>query len=506
MHNPRVPWRRLLLRLSHAMTISATSPRLGRAGLYLLLAGQLLPLIDFSIVNVALDAIARALHASEVELELIVAVYGVAFAVCLAMGGRLGDNYGRRRVFTIGVLLFTLASVLCGLASAVWMLLAARVLQGAAAALAVPQILATIHIGLQGREHSRALGLYAAIGGLAFVIGQVLGGVLVTVDVGGLGWRNVFLVNLPIGLLVAACAPRLLPETRSPHPAAVDGPGTLLLALVILCLLLPMSLGPVLHWPWPCAVALGAVPPLLYVLWRVELREEAAGGFPLLPPRLLRLPSVRLGMVIAVLFFSSWGGFMFAMALTLQAGARLSPLQSGNAFIALGLSYFVGSLFTGRAVARFEKTTVLLLGCLVQMGGLALMIATLRHVWPEPSIMSLVPASLPIGFGQAFIVGCFFRIGLSEVPHALAGAGSATLSTVQQAAFGLGPAVYGAVLTHFLQARAGDYLPASVGVLGAELGVMACLATFVLVQDRRLRSQRRALLSAAPTTACAQSR
>jgi len=481
------------------MTAAASLPRLGRAGLYLLLAGQLLPMIDFSIVNVALDAMAHALHASEVELELIVAVYGVAFAVCLAMGGRLGDNYGRRRVFTWGVLLFTVASVLCGLANEVWILLAARILQGMAAALAVPQILATIHTGLQGREHSRALGLYGAIGGLAFVIGQVLGGLLITLGAGGLGWRNVFLVNLPIGLLVAALAPRLLPETRSPHPASIDVPGTLLLALVILCLLLPMALGPVLHWPWQCAVALGAVPPLLYALWRVERHQEAVGGFPLLPPSLLRLSSVRFGLGIAILFFSSWGGFMFAMALTLQAGAHLSPLNSGNAFIALGVSYFLGSLLTSRAVARFEKTTVLVFGCLVQMAGLVMMILTLRHVWPEPSVLNLIPASLPIGFGQAFIVACFYRIGLSEVPHAQAGAGSATLSTVQQAAFGLGPAVYGAVLTHSLQTGTGlgNYLPASVSVLQAEFGVMAVLALLALVQHMRHRSQRRTLLSAA---------
>jgi MFS family permease len=405
------------------MTSSSSRAHLGKAGLYLLLAGQLLPMIDFSIVNVALDAMAQSLHASEMELELIVAVYGVAFAVCLAMGGRLGDNYGRRRLFGWGVMLFTVASLLCGLAQAVWVLLVARALQGVAAALVVPQILATIHVSLRGHEHSRALGLYGAIGGLAFVVGQVLGGLLVSLDVGGLGWRSVFLINLPIGLVVMACTRRLLPETRSPHPASIDWSGTGLLAVVILCLLIPVALGPVLHWPWQYKAMLAMVPVLLYVLWSVELRQERRNAFPLLPPSLLRLSSIRFGVWIAVLFFSSWSGFMFSMALTLQAGAGMSALSSGNSFIAMGTAYFIGSLMTSRMVARFDKNSVLIFGCLVQMVGVLSLILTLHAVWPEPTVFNLTAATLPIGFGQAFIVGCFFRIGLSEVPPEHAGSG-----------------------------------------------------------------------------------
>ncbi|ANN77525.1 MFS transporter [Bordetella flabilis] len=477
------------------MTAASSPARLGRAGLYLLLAGQLLPMIDFSIVNVALDAMAHTLHASEMELELIVAVYGVAFAVCLAMGGRLGDNYGRRRVFSWGVMLFTVASLLCGLANSVWLLLAARALQGVAAALAMPQILATIHVTLRGPEHSRALGLYGAIGGLAFVVGQVLGGLLVSMDVGGLGWRSVFLINLPIGLVVMAYAPRVLPETRSPHPASIDWPGTWLLASVILCLLIPMSVGSALHWPWPCELMLAMVPVLLYVLWNVELRQEHRKGLPLLPPSLLRLPSIRFGVWTAILFFSSWSGFMFCMALTLQAGAGMSPLSSGNTFVAMGVAYFVGSLLTSRVVARFDKTSVLVFGCLVQMSGLLALWLTLRTVWPTPSVFNLMAATVPIGLGQAFIVGCFFRIGLSEVRPEQAGAGSATLSTVQQSALGLGPALFGTVLTRFLNAPGGDYLQAASAVLITEFCLMAALVVSTVFYGRRRMMSR-------PVVAC----
>ncbi|WP_034019548.1 MFS transporter [Pseudomonas aeruginosa] len=250
------------------MPSTVSSSRLGLAGLCILLAGQLLPMIDFSIVNVALDALAHSLGASETELELIVAVYGVAFAVCLAMGGRLGDNYGRRRLFDLGVALFAVASLLCGLAGSVWLLLVARALQGVGAALIVPQILATLHVSLSGHAHSRALAAYGAIGGLAFVVGQVLGGFLVSADIGGLGWRSVFLINLPICLGILLCSRRWVPETRAEHAARVDAPGTLLLAALILCLLLPLALGPSLHWSWPCALLLAAAVPLLAWLFR----------------------------------------------------------------------------------------------------------------------------------------------------------------------------------------------------------------------------------------------
>ncbi len=462
------------------MTSSSDIRPLGRGGLYLLLAGQLLPMVDFSIVNVAMDSIAHSLGASETQLVLIVAVYGVAFALCLAMGGRLGDNYGRRRLFGCGVALFAVASLLCGLATTVPLLLVARAVQGAGAALVVPQILATIHAVLRGHAHSRAIGLYASVNGLAFVVGQVFGGFLVSADIGGLAWRNVFLVNLPICLAILACLRRFLPETRSMHPSRIDWPGTIVLAAVVLCLLLPLSLGPLLHWPWQGTVILLLVPPLLWLLWRVELRQEGRNAAPLLPPSLLRLRSVRYGLAMMAIFFGSFSGYMFSMALTLQIGAGFSAFQSGNAFIAVGTAFFIGSLLTVRAFARFERTTILLFGCAVQMTGLVLLMLTLYTVWPQPTVFNQIPATFLVGFGQAFMVGSFFRISLSEVPPGQAGAGSAMLSTVQQASFGLGPAVFGAILTQVLHLEAGNYLYAELVALGVEVCLMSVLVGVAL--------------------------
>lgn len=454
---------------------SPKHPTLPTSGLLVLLAGQLLPQIDFSIVNVALDAIAHTFHASETELELMVAVYGVAFAMCLAMGGRLGDNFGRRRLFNTGVLLFGIASLLCGIAPSMGFLLFARALQGVAAALLVPQILATIHVGLTGHRHSRALGFYGAIGGLAFIVGQVLGGFLVSADIAGMGWRSVFLINLPVCAVVLALSNRSIPETRREQHSSIDVPGTVVLTILILALLVPLALGPSLHWSLPCQASLLAVLPLAIGLWKLEKRQEQAGHFPLLPPTLMRQSSVRFGLVLALIFFSCWSGFMFVLALALQSGAGLSPLESGNAFIALGASYFAGSLLTPTTVNRLGRTFSLMTGCLIQMAGLLGLIWTLHTVWPHPTVLALVPATMLVGFGQSFIVGCFFRISLSDVPAEQAGAGSAMISTLQQASFGLGSALLGAVFAQSLHYSQGNYLNAVTSALAVEWCLMLIL-------------------------------
>lgn len=464
-------------------THSPTADTLSPLGLLVLLAGQLLPMIDFSIVNVALESLSTTLSASATELELIVAVYGVAFSVFLAMAGRLGDRYGRRRIFLLGVQLFGIASLLCGLAPSALTLLLARALQGVGAALIAPQVLATIHVGLSGHAHSRALGLYGAMGGLAFVVGQVLGGWLITLDLGGWGWRTVFLINLPICGVVLALGRRIV-TTRSPLSPRVDFSGTLLLALLLLCLLLPLALGPLTRWAWPCVLGLAATPALAVALYREEARQEAQGGAPLLSPRLLKLPSMAFGLRLAVLFFSCWAGFMFTVALTLQSGAGLSPLASGNAFIVLGLSYFLASLLTSRVSQRLGQERTLLLGCAIQMPGLLALIATFWLTWPGPGVFNLMPATFFIGFGQAFIVGSFFRIGLAQVPAPQAGSGSAMLTTVQQAAFGLGAALLGTAFTEAL-AHTQDYRLAVSAALATELFLM----TLLVLDTRRYRAK-----------------
>lgn len=466
------------------MNTSVASP--GRAGLILLLTGQMLPMIDTSITNVALDAITHSLHATATELELIVALYGVAFAVCLALGSKLGDNRGRRRLFMWGVAVFGLASLLCGMAGNIEQLLAARIVQGAGAALIMPQILATLHVTLKGSAHAKAISLFGGIGGIAFIVGQMGGGWLVSADIAGLGWRNAFFINVPICLVVLALSRRYVPETRRETPSRIDWTGTVLLALILCCLLFPMALGPQWHWPWSLKVMLLAIIPLAWLMARNARKKERENAHPLIPPRLLQLRSVRFGIVIALLFFSVWSGFMFCMALTMQTGLGMAPWQSGNSFIALGVTYFISAWFAPRLIARYSTSTILLTGLAIQIIGLLALIATFRLWGVNNTALTLAPATGLVGYGQALIVNSFYRIGMRDIQPDDAGAASAILSTLQQAALGLGPAIFGAILLHGLQHYYGDYAQAINLFLAVETGLMVILALATLRMRHRL--------------------
>lgn len=466
------------------MNTSIISP--GRAGLILLLTGQMLPLIDTSITNVALDSITRSLHATATELELIVALYGVAFAVCLAMGSKLGDNFGRRKLFMWGVALFGLASLLCGLANSISALLIARTLQGMSAALIMPQILATLHVTLKGPDHARAISLYGGIGGVAFIIGQMGGGWLVSADIAGLGWRNAFFINVPISLLVLALSPRYVPETRSDTRTRIDWQGTFTLALMLCCLLFPLSLGPEMHWPWQSQAALLAIIPLGLWMRAGALRQEKRGLHPLMPPRLLKLHSIRFGMLIALLFFTVWSGFMFCMALTLQAGVGMAPWQSGNSFVVLGVTYFASAWYAPKLIARHSMRSILLSGIAIQMSGLMALLATLWLTHGKLSALNLAPSTALIGYGQALIVNSFYRIGMRDITTGDAGAGSAILSTLQQATLGLGPALLGGLFMHVLNRTQGNYSEALAGMLIAEAVMMLLLAVAAIGARQQL--------------------
>jgi MFS family permease len=257
-----------------------TPQELSPFGVLLLLMGAFLPIADFFIVNVALHSIDDSLHASPATLELVVAGYGIAYAALLVLGGRLGDRFGRRRMFLVALVGFVLASLACGLAPTIGALIAARLVQGASAALLVPQVLATFHATLDGERKARALALYRATSGIAAVVGQLAGGLLVTADIAGTDWRPIFLVNVPIGVVVILFAGRVVPATRSPHPGGIDVPGTLLFAATLTALLIPLTEGHSLGWPAWAWVLLAGVPVLAVVGYLVESRIERNGDAP----------------------------------------------------------------------------------------------------------------------------------------------------------------------------------------------------------------------------------
>jgi MFS family permease len=415
---------------------------LGGLGLFTVLLAAALPLIDFFIVNVALPTIGADLAASESVLELVVAGYGVSYAVLLVLGGRLGDLFGRRRLFLVGMAAFGLTSLACGLAPGAWSLVAARVAQGASAAAMLPQVLATIQATTTGPRRAKAMGLYGATAGLSMVAGQILGGVLVAADIAGTGWRSVFLVNVPVVLAGLVLAARAVPETRSTRPEPVDVPGTVLLAASLLTLLVPLTEGRAAGWPLWTWLSLVAFPFAAAAFYVVERRADREGRTPLVPPSLFALTSLRRGLLLVLPFSIGFSGFMFVIAVALQQGAGLDPVAAGLALAPLAVVFFVFSLLGPRLVTRYG-TRVVTAGAALQGLGLALMTLAAWRFWPHLGFVELLPGAAVAGAGQALQLPVVYRVILSEVPPTRAGVGSGVMITTQQSALALGVATLG---------------------------------------------------------------
>jgi MFS family permease len=471
---------------SAAPPAGLASAGLTGAGLAIVLVGVLLPMVDFFIVNVALPTIGSDLHASAPLLELVVSAYASAYALLLVVGGRLGDAFGRRRLFLAGMAAFTLTSLACGLAPTAPLLVGARAAQGASAALMVPQVLSTIQAATQGQLRTRALARYGATGGLAAVIGQLLGGLLVSANLDGTGWRPIFLVNVPIGVAGLLLARRYVPESRSPNAARVDHHGTVLLGVTVLALLIPLTEGQSLRWPaW--TIALLAVAPLaLAAFVATEIRIERSGRVPLVPPSLLRHRSMRSGLSLALPFFAGFGAFMFSYALLVQQGLHDSPLAAGVGLAPMAAAFLLASLSTSRLLRRFGAR-VLAAGALGQAAGLVILGATVLAYWPHVPLLVLAPGMAVAGLGQGLVMSPLFGVVLSEVPPASAGAASGVLTTTQQVALALGVATLGSLFI----ALAADGVGMRDGFL-AEVAVQVVIGIGLALGARRLPGWRRA--------------
>ncbi|MFF3401242.1 MFS transporter [Streptomyces sp. NPDC002659] len=458
-------------------TGTSNEPALGPLGLFTLLLGAALPLIDFFIVNVALPTIDHDLAAGPALLELVIAGYGLSYAVLLVLGGRLGDMFGRRRLFLVGMAAFGLTSLACGLAPDAWTLVGARVAQGAAAALMLPQVLATIQSATAGPRRARAMGLYGATAGLSMVAGQILGGVLVAADVAGSGWRAVFLVNVPVVLIGLVLAARSVPRTRSAHPAPVDVPGTVLLAVALLTLLAPLTEGRAAGWPLWTWVALAVFPLAAVAFYRVERHADRQGRTPLVPPSLFGLLSLRRGLALVLPFSIGFGGFMFVIAVALQQGLGMGAVASGLALVPMAVAFFGASLAGPRLVVRYG-TRIVTAGSVLQAVGIALLVLTVRRDWPDVGFLELMPGVALAGFGQGLQLPVIFRLVLSEIPAERAGVGSGVMVTTQQSALALGVATLGSLFLSL--AGSGGMRQALTVTLLVQLGMIALTALLSL--------------------------
>ncbi|QIZ01624.2 MFS transporter [Streptomyces sp. S1D4-11] len=299
-----------------------------------MLTAQFMALLDVFIVNVAVPTIGSELHASGAGMQLVVAGYSIAYAVLLITGARLGDLLGHRRVHLAGLALFTAASLVCGLARGTGELIAFRLVQGAGAAVMIPQVLSLIQRHFTGEARARALGAYSAVVATGAAAGQVLGGVLVSADLFGTGWRPVFLVNVPVGLVLLAVGHRVLPRDAAAveRSRGLDLPGLVLLGAAVSLLTVPLVLGQEEGWPLWSWLSLGAAAVLFTLFCLYESRLARRGGAPLISPRVLRHPGMGLAVFRLLAVMAVNAGFLFALTLHVQGGLGYSALRAGLTF------------------------------------------------------------------------------------------------------------------------------------------------------------------------------
>ncbi|MFF8948711.1 MFS transporter [Streptomyces sp. NPDC014940] len=466
---------------SRAGTAPAAAGLSGIA-LMVVLTGYALSIVDASIVNVALSSISDDLNGGAAALELVVSGYGLTYAVGLVLGGRLGDAFGRRRLYAWGLAAFTVTSTLCGLAPTIEFLVAARLLQGAAAAMLVPQVLATIQAVTAGQARARAIGMYGATAALGMVVGQILGGLLVSLDVAGMGWRSVFAINVPIGV-AALLLVRRVPATRADARPGFDPVGTVLFGVTMVCLLAVIVAGPDLGWPlwlWSLLVVAAAT---ALALVRAERALEARGGSPLLSPTVLSHPGMRRGLAAMVPFSAGFGAFLFVYALVAQGHFGLDGLASGGVLVPFAAAFFVVTLFTPRIAAALGGRIVTL-GALVQCAGLLLLALVIGLGWPHPSLALVLAGIGCYGVGAALTGPTLFRMILADVPAAQAGMGSGVLVTSQQMATALGATVGGTLYVSL----SGWLSTVTAAVLVVVL--LACFAVTVLLISLKLPDPR----------------
>jgi EmrB/QacA subfamily drug resistance transporter len=411
--------------------------------LAIVVAAQFMFGVDAFIVNVAIPTIAAELHASAAQLESVIAIYLIAYATLVVTGGRLGDIYGTKPVFVTGVLGFTLTSLWCGLAQSGPELIAARLAQGATAALMVPQVLATLHLLFADQARARAFGIYGIVMGLAGAAGFVLGGALVTLDLAGFGWRVVFFVNVPFGLLIILAALRIMPQVTRRAGTRLDVSGALVLFIGLLCLIGPLLFGHDAHWSIWVWLTMAAGIAIMAAFLKLERRVALRGGMPLIDLRLLADQAFMRGLGATFFFFFANFSFYLVMTLFLQKALQIPPLQAGLVFVPLALTFVVASRVSA-VWARRRGTLVLIEGCAVQIIGLAVLALTVAGI-KSPGAVMLALVLMIFGFGQGLVMAPLSGVVLSTVNPASAGSGSGLYGTTAHIANAAGVAAIGAV-------------------------------------------------------------
>jgi EmrB/QacA subfamily drug resistance transporter len=409
---------------------------------------------DLYVVNVALPVLQQHLKASDSTLQLVVGGYAFTYAAGLISGGRLGDLLGHRRMFIGGMTSFGIASLLCGCAQTPAELVAARLLQGLTAAAMVPQVLALITRAFPPAERAKALSWFGVTIGVGAVAGQVLGGVLLNIDLFGLGWRIIFLVNVPIALITVVLARRNLPARTPTTRTGIDFVGALAISASLALVLIPLIFGRSQGWPVWSWVALALSVPMMILSLKWERRLTDRGGDPLLHLDLFSERAFNWGLATSVALFAAFFSLMFALTLVLQDGLGLSPLNAGLTFAPLGMAFALASVTAKRFIARYGPR-VITVGTLFVIAGSLSLVIVVQESGSSLSAARMIASMVLIGLGNGIAVPALVGSVLANIEPKRAGAASGVLTTAQQFSSAIGIAALGGVFFHELGTRTG---------------------------------------------------
>ncbi|HWK65440.1 MAG TPA: MFS transporter [Rhizobiaceae bacterium] len=452
------------------------------AALGILLLAAFMNLIDLSIVNVALPSMQHNMGATSAQIEWVAAVYVLAFALGLLPFGRLGDRVGRKRMFLLGVTVFTVFSLACGLAPTMRTLIAARLLQGVGGAMMIPQVLALAQVMFPPNERAVAFSLFGLSAGLASVAGPLTGGLLINADLFGLDWRPIFLVNLPIGLIAIVAASLVVPATEANPDLRNDWGGMLIAGVSVFLLVFPLIEGHAYGWPGWAFLMIGFAILGFAAFFLYERARARKAASELLPVALLANKNFLVGSMMTVVFFSGVAGFFMVVAIFLQNGFDFTPLQSGLATTPFPIGVLLASAVSGRLGLRWSRQRIAI-GSICLMAGMMFLRSVIGGTGDTVNHWDLVVPLAICGFGLGVGISPMFQTVLSGVPPRDAGSGAGALQSFQQIGSAIGIAVVGQIFFSALGQRlagASDRHAAYVDSLEAAL-LYEVLAFMVVV-------------------------
>ncbi|MET0265087.1 MAG: MFS transporter [Duganella sp.] len=425
---------------------SVFSPRRRQLALVAVALAFVMDLLDTTIVNVAIPSIASTIGADRAALEWIIAGYATAFAVLLIVGGRLGDSYGYRRMFLLGITLFTVTSLACGLAPDALTLQIARVLQGVTAALMVPQVMALVQVMYPPEQRYKVYTVFGFLGGFSAALGPIVGGLLIDANWFNLGWRLTFLINLPIGMFSLVAGWRLLPAGRGVNAVPVDVIGATLSVVVLFALLAPLIEGPEQGWPVGLIILLVATAPLAWGTLRYLRWRQAARGDALVPPSLFKLRKVALGLICTLCINPVLPGYLLVMTFVLQQGMGLSAAQMAYACAPIAVGAMGGITLIGPRLFKLLGVRVMMVGVSVTATSLCLAAWAVHGGVLQPWILAV--AQLGMGLGMGLCGPQLSNATLQDVPMTDAGVAAGLFTAVQQIGAALGVALGGLLFFH----------------------------------------------------------